>query len=225
MEPAGKLTIDDMIRIDGFDSGAGDHTAESWLSFTQFVYDNLGLTPDSSILEVGCGCGAFLYPAYQSGTEVTGIDYSEQLVKCAQHMMPDGLFIQSEANNLPFSNSQFDSVCCHSVFQYFTSDDYAEKVIHEMIRTASDRHASIGILDVNDDDKQDLFYDIRGENIGIDTYKEKYRDFPHRFYRKEWFVPILEGFGFDVTIVDQDIHGYANSAFRFNVFAHRDRAS
>jgi len=215
------LTLSDMIREDGFDSGAGDHTQESWLELSEMVYRTLAVSPDSKVLEVGCGCGAFVFPAYRLGARITGIDYSRQLVAGAKMVMPEGVFLQAEAARLPITSEQFNVVLCHSVFQYFSSEQYAENTVYEMVRVLAKGEASIGILDVNDADKQDAFYRVRGESIGKETYREKYQDRPHRFYHKEWFSDLLQQAGFVVEIADQDIDGYGNSAFRYNVFAHR----
>jgi len=112
-------------------------------------------------------------------------------------------------------------VYCHSVFQYFYSAEYAQQAINEMIRMLAGGNGSIGILDINDAEKEELFYQVRGETIGEENYAEKYRDYPHRFYLKNWFDGIFRAAGFTVEIVDQDIENYGNSAFRFNVFASR----
>lgn len=215
------LTLSDMIREDGFDSGAGDHTLESWLALSGMVYEKLGVNPDSRVLEVGCGCGAFIYPAYQQGISVGGVDYSGQLVAGARKAMPGGIFLQAEASKLPFQDGQYDVVFCHSVFQYFPSEDYAQQAINEMIRMLASGSGRIGIIDINDAEREALFYQVRSETIGKEKYAEKYRDYPHRFYLKDWFNEIFSAAGFDVEIVDQDIENYGNSAFRYNVFANR----
>ena len=211
--------LTDMIREDGFDSGAGDHTTESWLELAGMVYGKLGINTATRVLEVGCGCGAFVYPAYRQGVPVGGVDYSRQLVAGAGKAMPEGVFLQAEASRLPFRDGQFNVVFCHSVFQYFPSAEYAQQAIKEMVRMLAGGNGAIGVLDINDAEREELFYQVRGESIGKEKYAEKYRDYPHRFYLKSWFDDIFRAAGFQVEIVDQDIENYGNSAFRFNVFA------
>ncbi|MEH6589919.1 MAG: methyltransferase domain-containing protein [Halioglobus sp.] len=214
-------TLEDLIREDGFDSGAGDHTVASWRQFTSDTYSQLGVVKDSRLLEVGCGCGAFLFDAYQNGVIITGIDLSEQLLAAAKSALPDAEFTTAEAADIPFEANQFDVVISHSVFQYFESEDYARRVILEMARVVHSENGRIAILDVNDEEKREDFHRIRAGSIGAEAYQEKYQDYPHRFYSKTWLIDNLEAAGFDVHIEDQAIEGYLNSAFRFNVFAKR----
>jgi ubiquinone/menaquinone biosynthesis C-methylase UbiE len=216
---SGAASLEDLIRADGFDSGAGDHSIESWNRFTAQVYQRLQIGAGKNILEVGCGSGAFLLPAYRQGVHVTGVDYCEALVATARGAMPGGKFLHGEASALPVESGQYDIVLSHSVFQYFESDDYAGRCIDEMLRSARSNTSQLAILDVNDADKQSEFHRIREAGIGAREYARKYQDFPHRFYHKSWFTERLKNAGWVSEIVDQQIDGYANSAFRFNVFA------
>jgi hypothetical protein len=50
-----ELTLMDLIRADGFNSGAGDYNLESWKSLTDYVIRKLGINQQNQILEVGCG--------------------------------------------------------------------------------------------------------------------------------------------------------------------------
>ena len=211
--------LEDLIRADGFDSGAGDHTPESWLAFSDEVYATLDLKADDCILEVGCGSGAFLLPAYQRGVRVSGVDYSQSLLDIAARAMPGGRFTRAEAAQLPLSSDNYDVALSHSVFQYFDSADYALQCVQEMLRVLAPVGARLGVLDVNDAARQDEFYRLRQEQLGAEDYADRYQDLPHRFYEKQWFREILEAAGFRVEIADQAIAGYGNSAFRFNVFA------
>ena len=213
--------LTDLIRADGFDSGAGDHTIESWTGFAQSVYRRLGLGNDDRVLEVGCGSGAFLYLARDLCKELAGVDYSGSLVALAQRAMPEGRFRQAEAAELPFAEAEFDLVLSHSVFQYFPSDDYARRSIEEMLRVLEPEAGRLAILDVNDIDREEVFYRERQAQLGDEDYETRYDGLPHRFYSKQWFHEILEPLGFTVETVDQAIAGYGNSAFRFNVFATR----
>ncbi|MFT5484287.1 MAG: ubiquinone/menaquinone biosynthesis C-methylase UbiE [Halieaceae bacterium] len=214
-------TLEDLIREDGFDSGAGDHSIDSWRQLTSYTYSRLNINQGNRLLEVGCGCGAFLYDACQAGVTVSGIDLSEKLLEAARSVLPNGEFTRAEASEIPFEADTFDAVISHSVFQYFESEDYARQVILEMARVARSDTGRIAILDVNDEAKCDDFHRIRAGSIGAEAYRAKYQDYPHRFYRQAWFIDNLESAGFEVITEDQAIDGYLNSAFRFNVFASR----
>ena len=70
------LGLADLIAADGFDSGPGDFTVDSWRRFVQRIITHVGLKKADQCLEVGCGSGAFLWPLEQLGCAITGVDYS-----------------------------------------------------------------------------------------------------------------------------------------------------
>ena len=84
------------------------------MTYVQHIADELNITPKDSLLEVGCGGGTFLYPFYQQGNPVTGIDYSANLVKIALAAMPQATISVGEAIDLP-RESHFDVVLSGSV--------------------------------------------------------------------------------------------------------------
>jgi 2-polyprenyl-3-methyl-5-hydroxy-6-metoxy-1,4-benzoquinol methylase len=51
------LSLIDLIKADGFDSGAGDHTLESWKQFTTLIIQKMGICDSNQVLDVGCGGG------------------------------------------------------------------------------------------------------------------------------------------------------------------------
>ena len=212
----------DLIRANGFDHGPGAHTLESWVAFCKLAQKRLRLDVNSRVLDVGCGCGAFTYTAYQSDCDITGVDYSFALLRNAVVAMPEGNFLQAGAGELPFRDDHFDVTVCHSVFQYFPSEQYARTAVEEMCRVSRNIGGRLAILDINDEEKERLFYKVRRREYGGADYDKKYKDFPHRFYARAWFERLFSEFGYRVEIYDQDIAGYANSEFRFNVFAFSD---
>ena len=131
---AENVTLEDLIAINGFETGAGAFPVESWLQFVEEIKIELGLLDDQKLLEVGCGSGAFLFPFFNSGIIVHGIDNSGSLVNLCSRIMKGGVFKETEANTLPFNENTFDAVVSNSVFQYFPSLDYSEDVIREISR-------------------------------------------------------------------------------------------
>lgn len=216
---SGEADLIALIKADGFDTGAGDHSLDSWAEMTSSVYDKLELGRGMRVFEVGCGSGAFLFPAYQAGIAVAGLDYSEALVEVASLAMPAGDFAHGEACSLFPESGIYDAVLSHSVFQYFDSSEYAEQCVEEMLRIINPHTGCLAVLDINDAERTDDFKRIREAEIGAQAYAEKYRDFPHRFYHKDWFIQLLESRGCRVEVHDQQLESYANAAFRFNVFA------
>jgi ubiquinone/menaquinone biosynthesis C-methylase UbiE len=156
-------------------------------------------------------------PIYEVGAKVFGIDYSDSLIKLAKRAMPLGEFKVAEANCIPFDNEQFEVVLSHSIFQYFPSIKYAQEVISEISRVLA-KGGKAAILDINDAQKKEQFFEIRMGKIGKEQYKEKYDAYPHRFYQKEWFLDSFNDLGLKASIEDQAIEAYGNSKFRFNVY-------
>ena len=67
-----ETSLDNLIRIDGFDNKYGEVDIESWKEIIDFCSKKLNIIPGESIFEIGCGAGAFLYPFYQKITKLEG---------------------------------------------------------------------------------------------------------------------------------------------------------
>ena len=67
------------------------------------------LPKNAEVLDVGCGAGVpvaeFLV---ESGFEVTGIDFSENMLKLARKNVPKAVFIKKDTNKLDFAENSFD---------------------------------------------------------------------------------------------------------------------
>jgi len=209
------IELSDLIAMDGFDTNVGKFSVDRWLSFVHEIRERLNIK--NKLLEVGCGCGAFLYPLTNFDIEIYGIDYSENLVKICSEAIPSGVFKTAEANQIPFKDQFFDSIISHGVFIYFESLDYAQEVLSEMVRMLKNT-GNIAILDINDADKKQECETIKREKLGDDEYERLYGNLNHQFYPKKWFEEIVTRFGLQCEIQDQNIQGYENSKFRYNVF-------
>jgi ubiquinone/menaquinone biosynthesis C-methylase UbiE len=225
-EKKGNVTADNvgltnLIAIDGFDTGAGEFPVDSWLSFVEDTKIKLRLKKEQKILEVGCGAGAFLLPVYNSGMVVYGIDYSKSHIQLCAKIMKLGTFKVSEANNIPFEDEFFDAVVSNSVFQYFDDLEYAENVVSEIGRVLK-KTGCAAILDLNDIDKKEKYESIRRKKLGDKQYDRLYENLKHQFYKKEWFDNVANNRGLKCKIQDQNINGYDNSKFRYNVFLEKE---
>jgi SAM-dependent methyltransferase len=211
-------TLDRLISADGFDSSFGGGIESiDWVQYLDSIAARLHLEPGDSIFEVGCGAGAFLYPFFAKGHRVAGIDYSESLAAIAREVMPGAPILVDEAIRMP-TDRRFDFVTSHSVFFYFHDLDYAATVLRKMNLVAA---KGIGIFDIPDAAKKDEAMRYRKGKIGDEEYERRYSGLAHLYYEKTWFERTLSGEDLDVEIEDQDIPGYDNSLFRFNVFLRR----
>ena len=66
---------------------------------------------------------------------VSGIDRSRTLVEYARSVMPQGHFEVADGDAFD-TTQRTDTAICNSVFLYFPSLDYAERVIRRMARKA-----------------------------------------------------------------------------------------
>jgi len=207
-------TLQALIAADGFDSGFGSFSQDDWLSYIDDVSSVLGIVKrETSIYEVGCGSGAFLYPFYKQNHRVGGVDYSEKLLKIAINHMPNSDFTLSEAISINTSSS-YDIVISNSVFHYFPTQEYAKNVILKMLQKA---RKSVAILDLNDNAKKEMAEQLRQSTMSKEEYLKKYANLNQLYYDKEWFEKIALQFGYEIKIWDQQINNYLNSAYRFNV--------
>ena len=74
-----------------------------------------------SVLDVGCGSGAFLRVAADHGAAVCGLDASKALLEIARERVPEADLFVGDVQNLPFLENSFDAVCGFNSF--FFADD------------------------------------------------------------------------------------------------------
>ena len=212
----GDATLEDLIRADGFNTGFGDITVDAWSDFVDQTCEVFGLEAGDSLFEVGCGAGAFLFPPSQRGIKVGGIDYSSSQIDTAKRAIPDGTFEICDASEIDTS-PRADITMAFSVFQYFSSLDYARQVIDRMCQKAT---RAVAILDIPD-------LHLAGQALkerqaaagGAAAYAERYEGLDHLYYSRQWIKTALEEQGLrDVTIGPQTMSGYDNGEFRFNAW-------
>lgn len=117
-----------------------------------------------------------------------------------------------DAINIDFKK-KYDFVISNSVFHYFNDLDYARVVLEKMIKKAN---IAVGIFDINDADKKELYIQSRTKEMSKEAYLKKYQGLEHLFYEKSWFKNIADELKLKVEIFDQNIDGYINSELRFN---------
>lgn len=83
--------------------------------------DRTGLEPGWSVLDIGCGAGAFLRLVAERGGEPHGIDASDELIAFARGRLPDADLQVGEMEDLPWERDTFDLVTGFNSF--FFADD------------------------------------------------------------------------------------------------------
>lgn len=145
-----QINLDNLIKLNGFDSGFSNYDATTWKLLVADVCSRTKLARDQRVLEIGCGSGAFLWQIGKfTNAKLYGIDYSENLINVAQKAIPDGKFNCCEANTSSFENIWFDSIISHGVFFYFPTHEYVEAVLRLWCSKIKTR-GTIVLLDLND---------------------------------------------------------------------------
>tara|TARA_Y100000310_G_C20498368_1_gene722674 strand:- start:96 stop:800 length:705 start_codon:yes stop_codon:yes gene_type:complete len=202
----------DPVKLNGFDNDACEFNKDFVKIVTDIIKSKLELFKKDSLLEVGCGAGMLLIPLSKNVKESSGVDLSNSLIKRLKEHLKEANLAVSGANKLPFEQNSFNKIFVHSVFQYFQSSDYAKQAILEMIRVCKP-NGKILIMDIPD----------LGKKEDSDHFREKFNNktsdpnLQHRFYSKDFFKEICKENNLKYKIWNQNIEGYKNSEFRFNV--------
>lgn len=209
----GAPSLEQAIRLDGFDNYGNAVSAESWQSYVLELASRLGVVPTDSIFEVGCGSGAFLLPLCELGHSVGGLDYSPGLIEAAQTLLPAAELRIGDAEDLD-EFDHYDVVVAHSVFHYIPSLENAQRVLERMVRKAV---KAVGIFDVPDLATRDRSIATRRSAEGSERYHHRYEGLEHLYYARQWFFATAKSLGLEAAIFDCRLPDYLNAPFRFNV--------
>ncbi len=106
----------------------------------QVLLQELALTPDDLLLEVGCGGGAFLCAALQSGCRAAAIDHSRDMVQLAQEVNQEAVaqgrltIEQASAERLPFADATFTAGAMTGVLGFLPDPMAALAEIRRVLR-------------------------------------------------------------------------------------------
>lgn len=209
-----------LIELDGFDSPLGAMSENDWKSYVDVFAERCSLAVGDSIFEVGCGSGAFLFPFYQQGHPIGGIDYSDALIRVAKSFMPDRQAEFSVMEAKEFSELPVDVVVANHVIHYFSSLTDAEIVVSKMLRKAVKSVCVTGVPDAA------LRIESERERRGIlqqDEYEAKYAGLEILYYDRKFFVEMAKAYSFDVRFFDHGMPGFAQNRFRFDCLMTRRR--
>lgn len=125
---------------------SGKHAVESyrspkyhWPSFA-LLLDRLHLTPSDRLIEVGCGGGAFLHQALESGCSAVGIDHSPEMVRLARAENASAVtqgrltVFEGDVEKLPAESDTFSVCVCANAFFFFPDPVAALKEMYRALR-------------------------------------------------------------------------------------------
>jgi SAM-dependent methyltransferase len=206
-----RADLDTLIKLDGFDTGAGRIDVNDWRHYTANIAKKLGIVDGVSVYEVGCGAGAFLYAlCEQFSIVVGGIDYATGLIAAASHVMPYGHFKEGDANKFDIA-PHYDFVIANSVFHYF-SREYASEVLARMIKKAK---IAVAVMEIPDSATKEESEALRRDITTPEEYERKYKGLEHTYYVRGWFEEEAKARGLTFEMFDGCIPNYAQNRFRF----------
>lgn len=104
------------------------------------LLQELALRPDDYLLEVGCGGGAFLHRALESGCRAAAIDHSADMVRLARQVNEEAVaagrleVIQASADALPFGDERFTAAAMTGVLGFLPDPVAALREIHRTLQ-------------------------------------------------------------------------------------------
>ena len=217
-----KITLEKLIKLDGFDTGVGSYSSEEWLIMIEDFINLFDLKNGQNVYDIGCGAGAFLYSIKNKvNINCFGIDYSSSLIDVAKKNL-DGFFEVCEANNPPSFGKKFELIFSHSVFQYFPSEKYAFDVIRKSYELII-KGGKLCLLDVNDKEYETESRLMRRKSFNNDAdYEKFYSGLDHLFISKERLKNYLLSIGFkNVRFFKHAIEGDKVRKYRFNLMAQK----
>jgi SAM-dependent methyltransferase len=100
----------------------------------QAVVDAAGIGQGTSLLDLGCGSGAFCAFAADRGAIVHGLDAEPDSIAQAMEALPGGEFRLGMMETLPWSDASFDVVVAFNALQYALDPDLAMAEASRVVR-------------------------------------------------------------------------------------------
>jgi SAM-dependent methyltransferase len=69
--------------------------------------------PGRAVLDLCCGHGNLTAALQDAGAIVTGVDFSRAMIARARSRVPEAIFVEADAADLPFEDGAFDAVACN----------------------------------------------------------------------------------------------------------------
>jgi ubiquinone/menaquinone biosynthesis C-methylase UbiE len=97
---------------------AKDYAEATFQNITQYQLIQFisHLPKDAKVLDIGCGSGKDTAYLTEEGYDVTGIDYSPEMIEEAKSRVPEGKFKVMDMRTLEFDNESFDGIWCLASF-------------------------------------------------------------------------------------------------------------
>ena len=163
------------------------------------------------VLDVGCGAGQITDYLTQKGFEVTGLDFSHELLKIAKRNFPNSKFILADICEYE-QNEQVDGIITKDVL-FHLSDENLVSVLQKFRRMIKPNGNLCIIMDMPKE---------AGEQIFVEELDEKYQIY-YNYLTPEKLGDLLEKTGFNIEnmqlVKDNDnASSYATGLMIFQAF-------
>lgn len=109
-----------------------------------FIESEIGFNKQLRLLDIGCGTGRHTIELTRRGYQVTGIDYSESMLRRAREKASEQKLVidfqHHDARNLPFTN-EFDVVImlCEGAFSLMETDEMNFQILKNAARVLNNK--------------------------------------------------------------------------------------
>jgi ubiquinone/menaquinone biosynthesis C-methylase UbiE len=213
----------------GLDKNTPLHLADGYDLLSADEYDNMvlqvtrpiGLSGKESILECGCGAGAFLASLLKVYPElkVSGVDYSPTLVERAREHLEGEFFVADMTDLGLIAANTYNHTLSFGAIFYLSSEEAASHVIGEMLRVTKPG-GTVYIGEVPDASKRDDAESIR-QFSHKSVKKISVANPDHLYLSKVFFQDIARASSVDLKIIDHlefDLGNYQAARYRYSVY-------
>lgn len=196
--------------VSGYDKKLSKISSKTQKQIVMFIKKTLKIKKSHVILDVGSGAGMITYPLSKHAKRIIGMDALHSMLK----RIPSTekiIKVQAMGDRIPLADNSVDAVYCHSVFQLFPNKKYAYKVMREMVRVCKP-NGLVFLVDLPDSEKKKAYLRM------VKKDKKRVKRLKRLFYKKSDFGKFRP-----IKIFDQNLKGYGNSQFRFNVLIKKRR--
>ena len=140
----------------------------------QLLHDFIELlSPESRVLDAGCGAGLPIAKTLAEHFDVIGVDFSEAQIELAKKNVPDALFYCQDMTELDFPKESLDGICSYYAIIHIPREEHEELFInfHRMLRMGGIVLLCLGANDLKDDiDENYLGTRMYWSHYNTDTY-------------------------------------------------------
>lgn len=122
-------------------SRCADSYIDTFAGITQetvsLLVDAADIHAGSKVLDIGSGPGNVAAQLAEFGTNVTGVDFSAEMVEEAKKRHPDLRFEQADAEKLPFAENSFDAIVANYVVHHLARPEVVFAEVCRLLKPGS----------------------------------------------------------------------------------------